>query len=112
MRLTKKQAEMLSHRLEIGDALSEVYEDQFSNIPDAFHRQLEDLEVAVKSRRLEKPLTDLQRWMLQEAVEGSTWVGTADPPGPARRVVIRTAEKIEKYLGLQPGGIDIGCALI
>ena len=114
MKLTKKQAEMLSHRLEISYALSEVYQDQFGTIerPEEFDRELEALEQAVSSGRLDKPLTDLQKWMLQEAVEGSTWVGTADPPGPARRVVIKTAEKIEKYLGLEPGAVDIDCALI
>ena len=80
IRLTPKQAEALQHRLDVPDCLFEALEglEALHETQESFDACVEALSAKVKKRRLDPDaLTDLEKAILIDCVEGSVLVANA-----------------------------------
>jgi hypothetical protein len=101
-KLTKLEREILNHRLSASDAISEVLGDDGYNgdAVCAIARLLElgDIEGAEKANK------ELSDEILVDAVEGSTFLGSASQESDQKQAAIyrageSLADKIGKYVG-------------
>lgn len=74
MKVTELQADILMHRLECTDILSEVLEADESDVYRAFMGIKTGLDAGV----IAKPASDLAAEMLVEALEGSTYIAAME----------------------------------
>jgi hypothetical protein len=100
--LSPAQADALLHRLEVGDAIAEVLIDSGETaLHDEIWEQTQILERRVRETRRVTFDNELQRLILAEAVNGSTYVACAisdyqTPLAIARAV--RTVEALERKI--------------
>lgn len=89
--LTEWQAEVLAHRLEVPDALADVVEDDglpvtYEQVYEACERMLS----AVRQHRMPETTSDLERLLLADCIEGSTYLAAV-----GHSVSGRTAQAFE-----------------
>lgn len=111
---------LLAHRLTIPDALAEVLaedeneylalfgiRDNGSAVDVACTNLLALIEQKTPVARLVGEATELERWLLTDAIEGSTYVACHGDDVPAKRAAaIRTAYSVVRKL--RAAGLDVG----
>jgi hypothetical protein len=113
---TPAQTAALLHRLYASDVIAEVFADTdgMEHLADTAAATANDLARQLINYRIVRVTTEVEREVMIEAVEGSTWVAVHDaddtPPqarGAARRALREAAAGIEHALQLKPGTIDV-----
>lgn len=118
IQFTPKEAEALMHRLGCFDCLEEVFadSDELEHLTpqvDARARQLSD-EIQRTGGVTVDPASELDRELLIECLEGSTWVAVHDFPGAspqsvaaAERTLRRLADKIAPAFCCAPEDLSL-----
>lgn len=121
LKFTKGEAEAILHRLTLWDVFPEVFGDT-----DGLEHLAEDAEVRCQEfvRELEQfghvvadPASELDREVLREAIEGSTWCAMFDPRNDdrntqqiltaAHKMLRQCATKVEGFFGLPNGAFAV-----
>ena len=117
--LTAGEIDLLNHRLAVPDALRDVLADDendelaiLANDDDAVDRACTRLSALFESKmaveRIIPVLTPLERWLLTDAVEGSTWVMSMHDStiSQQRTGAVRVAKSV--VAKLRAAGLEVG----
>ena len=115
MKLTTREQECITHRLEIPDTIWDFIQNADEaamhgapapltegGVADACESLIQKLSATI----VIEDLPTLQMWMLMHCITQATWhLGFCDPSG--ERVLARCAAKVETLLILNPGTLDV-----
>jgi len=108
MKLTTTESEILKHRLEVPDAIYSVFAD--SDLPYTEEEVTEACDTIIKGLpELPADLTECMREVLDDAVQGSTFLGAAHRQTSEQRE--RSIYAVGCRLAVKVGGV-IGRTLI
>ena len=114
MRLTTKEQECLTHRLEMPDTIRDFMQnaDEAGNlaawsrteggVDDACESLVQKLGATI----VLEDLATLEMWLLMHSIESATW-HLFDKPRSCVAVLERCAAKVEALLLLTPGTLDV-----
>lgn len=109
IKLTKRQSEALRHRLDVSDALADVFEDEHdrSDVEHVCDLLLSGLTTgAIVTAAADSFSPVLTRKVIRDCIEGSTWIAVNDCDAPddkraagAYRTLEGLAEAVRDYIG-------------
>jgi len=103
MKITKLQREMLEHRLEVYDCIAEALGVDDVDVFVACSKLLKEL----KGDKLPVPESELEKEVLADAVNGSTWIGAMIGERPESQISRhitqgeKLAEMVEEVTGIE-----------
>lgn len=116
IKLTKAEKEILLHRLNVSEAIADVLADTLSDIigkrieskeiyeSKEFKEAIEKLYNSIEKGYIPSELNELEKMILAETIEGSTYISTMIDEVDERiigryiSIIYRLAEKIEKII--------------
>ena len=111
MKLTTREQECITHRLEIPDTIWDFMQTTEHGWSDMVtEEEVEDACESLTKKLIGEisleDLTTLEKWLLTHCIRQATWhLGFCAPVG--ERVLERCAAKVETLLILNPGTLDV-----